>query len=343
MIKMIQEKKIRGFAICLPFLVWGIFPAPAVHAQPAQCQPGKVVGADACAKCHGNEVAVWRTTPHAQTFETLARNPRAREITQKLGMVSVKRNDLCINCHFTTQTQPDGNIQPVAGISCESCHGAALEWLQVHNDYGGPGVTHDSESPQHRVDRLERSAGLGMRNTRNLYLIASSCLNCHTVPQEELINRGGHTAGSAGFELVSWSQGLVRHNFVRSQGMRNEESTPQKLRVMYVTGLMADLEYSTRATARATVKADYGVTVASRAAAVALKLVAVQEMIHDPLVQTALEAFSQAELRTGNSGQLNAIADAIARAGSEFATTRDGSTLAALDPLLPPAAGYRHQ
>ncbi len=308
---------------------------PALAQLPPQCHPAKVLGADSCAKCHGSEVATWQTTPHHQTFESLARDPRAQEITSRLGMTSVKRNDLCIRCHFTMQDQPDGKTRPIAGISCESCHGAARDWLALHNDYGGPGVTHDSESPAHRAERLARSEATGMRNTRNLYLIASSCLNCHTVPEERLVNAGGHKAGSEGFELVAWSQGLVRHNFVRSAGLRNAESNAGRLRVMHVCGLLAGLEYNTRATARATVKAPYGLTVANRAAATATKLMELQNQLSDPLVHKALVAFASAELRTGNAQQLNAIADQIAAAGSEFATQRDGTTLAAVDQFLP--------
>lgn len=320
---------------------WMLLAAAPSLAQPPQCQPDKVQSAEACAKCHGSEVAVWRQTPHSRTFDELARNPKAREITQKLGVLSVKRNETCIQCHFTTQTQADGSIQPIAGISCESCHGASRDWLTVHNDYGGVGVTHESESPSHRAERLAKSAELGMRNTQNVYQIARSCLNCHTVPQEKLVNVGGHPAGSADFELVAWSQGLVRHNFVRSAGLRNAEPTRERLRVMYIAGLIADLEYSTRATARATVRSDYGVTVAERAGKVALRLLEIQTVLQDPILQQALESFAEAELRTGNAARLEAIADAVGSAGSAFALEHDGSRLAAVDPFLPDPATYR--
>lgn len=313
----------------------------SLSAQPPQCQPDRVMKTEVCAKCHGSEVAVWRKTPHAQTFDELARNPRAREITQKLGVISVKRNETCIQCHFTTQTQPDGSIEPVAGISCESCHGASRDWLQVHNDYGGVGITHETESPLHREERLKKSTALGMRNTQNVYLIAKSCLNCHTVPQEELVNLGGHVAGSAEFELVRWSQGLVRHNFVRSGGLRNAEPSRERLRVMYLAGLLADLEYSTRATARATSRSVYGLTVAGRAAAVSLRLLEIQESVQDPLLQKALEAFADAELRTGNPDQLDSIADSISAIGLEFAAVHDGTRLAAVDPFLPDPSTYK--
>ncbi len=44
-----------------------------------------------------------------------------------------------------------------------------------------------------------------------IYDLAKTCYGCHVVPQEDLVNKGGHRAGSA-FELVSWSQGEVLHN-----------------------------------------------------------------------------------------------------------------------------------
>lgn len=63
-----------------------------------------------------------------------------------------------------------------------------------------------------------------MRNPSNLDLVAQSCLNCHTAPNEELVNKGGHNVGTLDFELVAWSQGKVRHNFVRSEGKTNDGS-----------------------------------------------------------------------------------------------------------------------
>lgn len=319
-----------------------LLPWPTVlPAQPPQCHPSRVLRAESCAHCHGGETHVWRATPHAQTFESLARNPRAQEITSRLGMTSVKRNDLCIQCHFTMQDQSDGRPRAVAGISCESCHGAARDWIGIHNNYGGPGVTRETEPAAHRDGRLGRSEALGMRNTRNLYLIASSCLHCHTVPHERLVNGGGHTAGSDEFELVAWSQGALRHNFVRTAGLRNEESPRERLRVMYVAGMIADLEFSTRATAAATSRDTYGLAVAGRAARVAQRLLDLQASLRDPVVEEVLLAFAEAELRTNNAAQLNAIADRIADAGLRFAAQRDGSTLAAVDPLLPAPTSYR--
>ncbi len=311
----------------------------AARGQQVRCDPNKVVTAVTCAKCHVNEVSVWKNTPHSKTFLELTRNPAAKEICQKLGLRSVKRSEVCIKCHFTQQVIND-RTKAVSGVSCESCHGAAADWLDVHSDYGGPNETRETETPEHATQRLKRSASLGMRNTRDLYAIASSCFNCHTVPDEALVNTGGHQAGSLDFELVRWSQGKVRHNFLRN-GTTNASPTRERLRVMYVVGQIADLEYSTRATAAATAKSNYGVTVAKRAASVATKLFELQQKISDPNVQQALDAFAQAELRTNNKEALEQVADRIRDAGQLFAAEADGVQLSAIDDWLPPPAEYK--
>lgn len=311
-----------------------------VFAQGVQCDPNKVVSAEKCAKCHTNEVAVWKKTPHFQTYEKLSRNPRAKEICSNLGLRSVKRSNVCIDCHFTSKSTGDKN-KPISGISCESCHGAAKLWVDVHSDFGGPTATKANESPEHATERYQSSIELGMRNTRDLYLIASSCFNCHTVPNESLVNTGGHTAGTQDFEFVRWSQGQIRHNFVRSGGTANMEASKERLRVMFIVGLIADLEYSTRATAKATAKSAYGLTVANRAADVAVRLFNVQKSIDDPNVQLALEAFATAELRVNNEKQLSAIANQIQNAGRLFANQNDGSKLQAVDVMLPAASEYK--
>ncbi len=312
----------------------------STRAQPPQCDPSSVLSYESCAKCHGSEVRVWKQTPHFTTFEQLSRDPKSSEICQKLGLRSVKRSAVCINCHFTLQTNGDRN-KPISGISCESCHGAAEDWLAVHNDYGAVTETKETESAEHRDERLALSTAYGMRNTRDLYLIASSCYHCHTVPNEELVNLGGHKAGSLDFELVRWSQGQVRHNFLRSDGQFNAASSIQRLRVMYVVGLIADLEFSTRATANATQKSTYGLTVAGRAAETAKRLIKLQKTIPIAEVEGALAAFSKADLRTNNKAQLIAVADAIRQFGQEFAVNADGTTLTLVDSFLPTPDQYK--
>lgn len=314
---------------------------PAVEYSPTQCDPTKVVGHATCTKCHEAEQQQWMLTPHYRTFDALHRTPEAKAIAERLELRSIKRNDTCIKCHYTEQS--DGNrVRVVAGVSCESCHGGARDWLNLHADYGGPTVTRASESPAHREERVSASIAAGMNNPANLYLIARQCLDCHTAPEEKLVNVGGHSAGSPDFELVAWSQGIVRHNFVRSEGKSNELSTPERLRVMFIVGALADLEYSLRATAKATEVAPYGQASAARAAAAKRRLWEVQQRVDDERIARALESVATLELTLDNSAAILAAADEISKAAYEFAETADGTKLAAIDELVPKPRDFKN-
>jgi hypothetical protein len=280
-------------------------------------------------------------TPHFATFDTLHRSPQAKQIADRLGLRSIKRSDVCTQCHYTQQSQ-GGRLRVVAGVSCESCHGGAADWLALHADYGGENVTKAMETTEHRAKRLEESIALGMSNPHNIYLIAKQCYDCHTVPDESVVNVGGHLAGSQDFELVAWSQGIVRHNFLRTGGATNGELSPAELRVMYVVGVLTDLEYSLRAVATATQKATFGVTNAQRAARMKRRLHELQKLVNEPLVQPALEAVATVELRLGNRAAIVAAADAVGKAAYEFADEADGNRLAALDPLIPQPSQFKN-
>jgi hypothetical protein len=302
----------------------------------------KIVGSDQCAKCHQAEVQQWMKTPHFATFDTLHRTPRAKEIADRLGERSIKRSAVCTQCHYTEHDQ-GGRMRVVAGVSCESCHGGAAEWITIHADYGGEGISKEQETAEHRQKRIEESIARGMNNPHNIYLIARQCYDCHTVPNERLVNVGGHLAGSEDFELVAWSQGMVRHNFLRTGGTVNGSPGQPELRVMYVVGVMTDLEYSLRATAAASAKATFGVTSAQRAARMKRRLHEIQQLINDPLVQPALDAVASVELRLGNVAAITAAADEVSKAAHEFAEKADGNSLAAIDPMLPKPEKYRNQ
>ncbi|QDV26982.1 cytochrome c family protein [Aureliella helgolandensis] len=296
--------------------------------------PHKVMGYESCEKCHASEVQIWKQTPHSATFKTLHRKPEAKAIASKLGIGSFREDAACIQCHYTMQDDA-GELSAISGVSCESCHGAARDWISVHNDYGGAGATRDSETPEHRIQRLRSSISAGMRNPVNVYMVAQSCLRCHTVPNERLVNVGGHNAGSLDFELVSWSQGTVRHNFVRSDGTSNQPSDRNRLREMFVAGMIAELEFSLRATADATEKAAFGIGAAQRSARAAKRLAAAQSKLNQPLLEEALNTYAGVQLKLNNREQLTTAADQIAKVGVRFAATVRGSALEAIDQFIP--------
>ncbi len=333
------QRLIRRLAILLSITV-PVVAAAIEESEQLKIDPNKVISHEACLKCHGDEVEVWKQTPHFRTFRELHRSDAAKMIAAKMGIKSIKRGGVCIDCHYTAQTSGD-SAKPVAGISCESCHGAAADWVAIHNDYGGPDVGKEAETPEHRLKRLGDSIRQGMRNPENVYLIAQSCYGCHTVPNEKLVNVGGHAAGSSGFELVAWSQGTVRHNFLRGGGSSNVPSTRERMRVMYIVGLMANLEYSIRATAEATEKSTFGVTSAKRAFEVRKQLAQIQEELNDPQLEEVLAAAYGVKLKLGNSDHLVSAARAISRAAFEFASTADGANFPSIDPLLPSESTYK--
>jgi formate-dependent nitrite reductase cytochrome c552 subunit len=301
----------------------------------------KIVGSDTCAKCHQAEVQQWMKTPHFATFDSLHRLPRAKEIADRLGERSIKRSAVCTQCHYTEQDQ-GGRMRVVAGVSCESCHGGAADWIATHADYGGEGVSKENETPEHKAQRTAHSIAHGMNNPHNIYLIARQCYDCHTVPDESLVNVGQHMAGSKDFELVAWSQGIVRHNFLRTGSAANGALSPAELRVMYVVGVLTDLEYSLRAVAQANDKANFGVTSAQRAARMKQRLHEIQRIVDDPLLVPALDAVAKVELRLGNAEAIRAAADAVGTAAYKFADEADGNRLAAIDPMLPEPKQYKN-
>jgi hypothetical protein len=318
--------------------------APLVPAAPAD--PHKVLGNETCVKCHTAEQAVWAATPHAKTFDELHRRREARQIASRLGIESIKHGDRCLNCHYTRQSSPHAHeaathFSVIAGVSCESCHGPARDWLDVHHDYGGPEVTRLSESPQHRLERIARSVELGMRNPHNVYLVAQSCYRCHTTADEELVNVGGHPAGSLTFEFVSWSQGQIHHNFVRSDGKQNQPSSPERLRVMFVAGVIADTEASLRAVATATQKATYGINAAQRAARAGARLKSLASKIDDPRLTRAAEVFDAVELKLNHRVPLIAAADELAMLGYDLAENPPTAELPLLDRFIPERSTWK--
>ncbi len=304
-------------------------------------RPDLVLGNDSCVKCHAGEVNVWKKTPHSKTFEELHRKPEAKQIATRLGIESIKYDGRCIHCHYTQQQQPNGEVLAISGVSCESCHGPAKAWLDKHHDYGNPQVTRLTETPFHRQQRIEGAVALGMRNPHNVYRVAQSCYRCHTVPDEQLVNVGGHNAGSLDFEFVSWSQGMVRHNFARTDNQANLTSSPERLRVMFAAGLVADLEFSLRAVATATAKEKYGVTVAQRAARSGARLKSAAEKTKHPLLLQAVDVFNGVALKLNNQAQLIAAADRVAEIGIQLADQSDGSDLQVLEGFIPPADRWK--
>lgn len=315
-----------------------LFVFAGASLRAAASDPGKTMGANACAECHKQEAEAWKASHHFQTFHDMPRNRQASEIAKRMGVRRVKQDGLCRNCHFTVQRK-DGVEETVSGISCESCHGAGQDWIKVHSGYSGKKA--ETESKSEAAVRWKLAEQKGMLRPSALYDIAKNCLSCHVVPHEDLVNKGGHKAGSA-FELLTWSQGEVRHNSWHSKGKSNVEASAERKRMLYLVGLGTELETSLRAAAKATTRKPYAFIMAQRADKARRELaVAAKAAANIPEIAKVVELSHSANLKLNNEQALTAAAEAIAVQLKTIAGKYDGSTLGGLDRLLPGSDRYK--
>ncbi len=286
----------------------------------AAADPTKVVGPDTCGNCHKMEFSAWQQTHHFKTFEDLHRRPSATAIADKMGVKRIKSDGTCATCHYTQKGSAES--QPIAGVSCESCHGAAQDWIKLHNVKGS----------------LAKAQAAGFIAPEDIYALASNCFQCHTMPNEKLVNTGGHQAGSP-LELVSWSQGEVRHHFLKDT--KNEDATPERKRMLYVVGKVVDLEYSLRALAKATEKATFGISMAKRVAAAKADIKKIATAVPKPELQDIVTAADAVALKLNNEANVMAAVEKISEAGKKISSTYKGADLAAVDPMIPPASQYK--
>jgi hypothetical protein len=157
------------------------------------------------------------------------------------------------------------------------------------------------------------------------------------VPREDLVNKGGHKAGSA-FELMSWSQGEVRHNTWHSKGKDNLPASAVRKRMLYIVGLGVELETSLRAVGKATVRKAYAFVMAKRVDRVRQQLAAAAKAAPSvPEIAKMVELAHSTGLKLNNETALASAADNVSKLIVTITETYDGSTMAGLDSLMPAA------
>jgi hypothetical protein len=308
-------------------MIFGFAAAGAVASDPT-----KIVGPNACAECHKQEAEAWKDTHHFKTFREMPRRKEANEIAEKMGVQRIRSESVCLTCHYTVQ-QKESREQPIAGISCESCHSAGEDWIKVHSQFSGK--TEKTETKAEAEARWKLAEAKGMIRPSSLYLLAKNCYGCHVVPQEDLVNKGGHPAGSA-FELVSWSQGEVRHNTWRSKGKENVPAGAARKRMLYLVGLGVELETGIRAVSRATARRLYAFEMAKRVDRARKQLaVAAKAAPGVPEIAQMVEYAYSAGLKLNNERALTTAADGVSKLLASITAKYDGSTMAGLDALIP--------
>jgi len=104
---------------------------------------------------------------------------RSARMAEALSLPAAQISERCTICHSPFQsvapTQLAATARTDEGVSCESCHGAAAPWLRGHTRKDWTYAT--------RI-------GAGMRDLRNFYVRANTCVACHQNLDADLLQAG---------------------------------------------------------------------------------------------------------------------------------------------------------
>lgn len=206
------------------------------------------VGPKECNECHEAEYGVWKETPHFESYKKIHKSKDAKKILKALDLKSMKKAQECALCHYTMISKKAGKKPKAkAGPSCESCHNPASVWMDIHNDFGGPDLKAEDETPEHKIKRLADAEAANMIASRMVYDIASSCMRCHGLANPDLeastlakMLDAGHPINDD-FEIVSYSQGSLRHRFTPPDVTTNNKLDPAGTARLFIGGQAAAL------------------------------------------------------------------------------------------------------
>ncbi|MBL13134.1 MAG: hypothetical protein CMM51_06180 [Rhodospirillaceae bacterium] len=196
------------------------------------------LGPKKCQGCHKAEYTVWEKSPHAKSFKKIHKSKKAKKIVKAVGGKRMKKEALCANCHYTS-VKKGKKLKIVAGPSCESCHGAASDWINIHN----------AKKP--KAEKIAAASAKGMIWPSQLFDVATNCNSCHGLANPKLKGEKIKAMLDAGhpinpdFELVKYSQGVVRHRFYPPKVTENQVMSPAGMSRMYVIGQAANLVAAT--------------------------------------------------------------------------------------------------
>ena len=162
---------------------WLAFAGSEPSSAQAQSSGARFEGVATCAgsTCHGrsegngaivrqDEIASWQepssaSGAHSRAYSVLA-SRRGRQIAQSLGLGAATSAPACLGCHATyvPQSRRGARFHTSDGVGCESCHGAAEGWLQVHYEKG---ASHAS------------NVRAGLVPLQDPQVRAKVCLDCH--------------------------------------------------------------------------------------------------------------------------------------------------------------------
>ncbi len=156
--------------------------------------------------CHGGagpmrgQFTTWTHDDfHSRSYATLV-TARSVQIAQGLGISAATESNRCTVCHAPLADVPASHLASTAtvaeGVSCESCHSGAASWLRSH-----------TRPDWNYADRVHA----GMKDMRDAFVRANTCVACHQVIEPALL-KAGHPElifemdGQAASEPRHWTE-----------------------------------------------------------------------------------------------------------------------------------------
>ena len=150
---------------------------------------------------HQNELTVWMTKDkHAKAYEILL-DQKSVMMARNLKLPQkAEKSDQCLACHALNvpKNLRMATFDITDGVSCETCHGPAEDWLEPHTA---------------RDWTYEKSLEAGMYDLKDWVKRAERCLSCHIGDDDKDVNHKMIAAGHPDliFELDTFTALLPPH------------------------------------------------------------------------------------------------------------------------------------
>ncbi len=318
-------------AALLAFLPWEGSTASRndeVARAAARRMAAHVVGPGECEDCHEAEVSALHASGHWKGFPAGLSGARGKAMAEAMGIARPTDDWRCLRCHATPILKNE-KLTVLGGVSCESCHGAAEDWMDLHDDYGDG--EKEEESAEHAAERIAATVKAGMRRPDRVREVAESCVACHVVDDRKLVEKAGHPTGE-GFEFLSWSQGEVRHNYMQSDGEKNLPASARRRRIVFLVGQLTALERLAPLAGAAAGDGAHAVSLRSRRNAAAQAVKRADDLLGE--ASRLKELVKVLEASKGRNDDGGKVAE-LARQAADLYSRWGGGDLSPLDVMLP--------
>ena len=210
------------------------------------------------------------------------------------------------------------------------------------------GTTREQETPEHRTMRFAACDKAGMIRPENTYQIARNCVECHLMyKHDDVVNKGGHHAGSGEFELVSWLNGEVAHNVFIDPKVnakapslwmwRYKKDPKERNRMLYIAGKLAGMEVALRNVAGAKGETNFSLAMSGHTRDYKDDLSDIRDATSLDGISKIIDEYNKnrRKIKPDNKEALLRLADQISTTALDIMQKHDGSKFGMVDSLMP--------